>query len=51
MDIYFKIVSVPAIVTGISTIIFSSVLIPTLQNLNQKELSLESLLTQYGSGY
>jgi putative peptidoglycan lipid II flippase len=41
MDIYFKILSVPAIVTGMSAIIFSSVLIPTFAKFksNQSELN------------
>ncbi len=41
MDVYFKILSVPAIVTGIIPIIFASVLIPTFAKFktNKSELS------------
>ena len=40
MDIYFKIFSVPAILTGISPIIFSSVLIPTFAKLKSDKLEI-----------
>ncbi len=44
MDVYFKILSVPAILTGISTIIFSSVLIPAFAKLKTNELELETFI-------
>jgi len=40
MDIYFKILSVPAIVTGISPIIFSSVLIPAFAKFKSNQFEL-----------
>ena len=44
MDIYFKILSVPTIVTGISATIFSSVLIPTLANLKSNQLQINKFI-------
>ena len=44
MDIYFKILSVPAIVTGISAIIFSSVLIPTFAKFKSNQLELNKFI-------
>lgn len=44
MDIYFKIVSVPAIVTGISAIIFSSVLIPTFAKFKSERAELRKFI-------
>ena len=44
MDIYFKILSVPAIVTGISAMIFSSVLIPTFAKFKSNQLELNKFI-------
>ena len=44
MDIYFKILSIPAIVTGISAIIFSSVLIPTFAKFKSKQTELNKFI-------
>ncbi len=44
MDIYFNILSIPAIVTGISSMIFSSVLIPTFAKLKSKQSELDSFI-------
>ena len=40
MDIYFNILSVPAVITGISAMIFSSVLIPTFAKFKSNQLEL-----------
>ena len=44
MDIYFKILSIPAIVTGISAMIFSSVLIPTFAKFKSDQLELNKFI-------
>ena len=44
MDTYFKILSVPSIVTGISAIIFSSVLIPTFAKFKSNRLELNKFI-------
>lgn len=44
MDMYFKILSIPAIVTGISSIIFSSVLIPAFAKFKSKKLELNKFI-------
>lgn len=44
MDIYFKILSIPAIVTGISAMIFSSVLIPTFAKFKSNQLELNKFI-------
>lgn len=40
MDLYFRILSVPAVITGISPIIFSSVLIPAFAKIKSNKLDL-----------
>jgi len=44
MDIYFRILSVPAVVTGISAMIFSSVLIPTFAKFKSNQLELNKFI-------
>ena len=44
MDIYFNILSVPAVVTGISAMIFSSVLIPTFAKFKSNQLELNKFI-------
>ena len=44
MDIYFKILSLPAVVTGISAMIFSSVLIPTFAKFKSNQLELNKFI-------
>ena len=44
MDIYFKILSIPAIVTGIIPIIFASVLIPTFAKFKSNKLELNKFI-------
>ena len=44
MDIYFKILSIPAVITGISPIIFSSVLIPTFAKLKSSTIELNRFI-------
>lgn len=44
MDIYFNILSFPAVVTGISPMIFSSVLIPTFAKFKSNKLELNNFI-------
>ena len=44
MDVYFTLLSVPAVVTGISPMIFSSVLIPTFAKLRSNQLELKTFI-------
>ena len=44
MDIYFKILSLPAVVTGISAIIFSSVLIPAFAKFKSNKADLNKFI-------
>ena len=44
MDMYFNILSVPAVVTGISAMIFSSVLIPTFAKFKSNQLELNKFI-------
>lgn len=44
MDVYFKVLSVPAILTGISPIIFSSVLIPSLAKFKSDKEELKKFI-------
>tara|TARA_B110000003_G_scaffold129903_1_gene131918 strand:- start:9420 stop:10940 length:1521 start_codon:yes stop_codon:yes gene_type:complete len=44
MDTYFKILSIPSIITGISPIIFSSVLIPTFAKFKSNRLDLNRFI-------
>lgn len=44
MDIYFKILSIPAVITGISPIIFSSVLIPTFAKFKSNKADLNRFI-------
>ena len=44
MDVYFTLLSVPAIVTGISPMIFSSVLIPTFAKFKSNQLELNKFI-------
>ena len=44
MDIYFRILSVPTVVTGISPMIFSSVLIPTFAKFKSNQLELNKFI-------
>lgn len=43
MDLYFRILSIPTIVTGISAVIFSSVLIPMFAKFNSDEAELQRI--------
>lgn len=45
MDIYFTLLSIPAIVTGISPMIFSSVLIPTFAKFKSNQLELNKFIS------
>ena len=45
MDIYFTILSIPAVVTGISPMIFSSVLIPTFAKFKSNQLELNKFIS------
>lgn len=45
MDIYFTLLSIPAVVTGISPIIFSSVLIPTFAKFKSNQLELNKFIS------
>ena len=51
MDVYFTLLSVPAVVTGISPMIFSSVLIPTFAKFRSNQFELKYLSIQYGNLY
>lgn len=44
MDIYFSILSIPAVVTGISPMIFSSVLIPTFAKFKSNQFELNKFI-------
>ena len=44
MDVYFTLLSVPAVVTGISPMIFSSVLIPTFAKFKSNQLELNKFI-------
>ena len=44
MDIYFTLLSIPAVVTGISPMIFSSVLIPTFAKFRSNQLELKTFI-------
>ena len=44
MDIYFSILSIPAVITGIAPIIFSSVLIPTFAKFKSNEYELNMFI-------
>ena len=44
MDIYFRILSIPAIITGISPIIFSSILIPTFAKFKSNKTDLNRFI-------
>ena len=45
MDIYFTLLSIPAVVTGISPMIFSSVLIPTFAKFKSNQLELNKFIS------
>lgn len=44
MDVYFTLLSVPAVITGISPVIFSSVLIPTFAKFKSNQLELNKFI-------
>jgi len=45
MDIYFTLLSIPAVITGISPMIFSSVLIPTFAKFKSNQLELNKFIS------
>lgn len=45
MDIYFTLLSIPAVITGISPMIFSSVLIPTFARFKSNQLELNRFIS------
>ena len=44
MDVYFSLLSVPSIITGISPVIFSSVLIPTFAKFKSNQIELNNFI-------
>ena len=47
MDIYFRILSVPTVVTGITAIIFSSVFIPALAKFKSDQSELNKFINSW----